>query len=68
MCKPHDCGGNEVTFLIAKDGSAAYGLLRSVQLTRSQITPFGNPNPAARKLLEDSFRRSNRRRGLSQVP
>src|SRR5947209_4272393 len=29
VCKPHDCAGNEVAFLIAVDGSAAYGLLRS---------------------------------------
>ena len=32
VCKPHDCGDNKMTFLLAKDGSAAYGLVRSPTL------------------------------------
>lgn len=32
VCKPHDCGDNKMTFLLAKDGSAAYGLVQSPTL------------------------------------
>jgi hypothetical protein len=57
VCKPHDCGGNEVAFLIAKDGAVAYGLLRSVELTQSQDVAFGDPDPAARKLMDGQLQR-----------
>jgi Inhibitor of vertebrate lysozyme (Ivy) len=54
LCKPHDCGGNEVAFLIAIDGSAAYGMLKSETLGVKQQL-FGAPDAEALKLLESKF-------------
>ena len=54
VCKPHDCGGNNVVFLIADDGSAAYGLLASETLgVKARI--FGAPDAEARQLLGDKL-------------
>ncbi|HEY9679921.1 MAG TPA: Ivy family c-type lysozyme inhibitor [Drouetiella sp.] len=52
VCMPHNCGGNDVVFLIAKDGSSAFGLLRSEDLTKGKEVEFGAHNDAAKKLLE----------------
>ena len=52
VCQPHECGDNEVAYLIAVDGSAAYGLLRSSNYAKSGDVMFGAPDDAARKLLE----------------
>lgn len=41
VCKPHDCGDNRMSLLIAKDGSAAYGLLKSPTL--GGMTLIGAP-------------------------
>jgi hypothetical protein len=50
VCQPHDCGGNNVAFLIAEDGSAAYGMLSSDNLgVKERI--FGAPDAEARQLL-----------------
>ena len=50
-CKPHDCGGNSVAFLIAKDGSEAYGQLNSENLSVSGYY-FGAPDAETRQLLK----------------
>jgi len=50
VCQPHDCFGNNVAFLIATDGSAAYGMLSSDNLrVKGQI--FGAPDAEAQQLL-----------------
>jgi len=40
VCKPHDCGFNQVAFLIAADGSSASGLART-QALRPPNFAFG---------------------------
>lgn len=50
VCKPHDCGGNSVVFLIATDDSRAYGLLSSQTLSVAEA-PFGKPDPEALAIM-----------------
>ena len=50
VCQPHDCAGNDVAFLAAEDGSAAYGLLSSDNLGVKQRL-LGAPDAEARQLL-----------------
>ncbi|MBS1956085.1 MAG: hypothetical protein JST89_18015 [Cyanobacteria bacterium SZAS-4] len=52
VCMPHNCGGNTVIFLIAKDASSAYGLLCSDSLTKGKEVEFGAHDDAAKKLME----------------
>ncbi len=52
VCMPHNCGGNNVAFLIAKDASSAYGLLCSENLTKGKEVEFGAHDDAAKKLME----------------
>ncbi len=52
VCMPHNCGGNDVVFLIAKDGSSAHGLLCSSDLTKGKEEEFGVHDDAAKKLME----------------
>ena len=52
VCMPHNCGGNNVVFLIAKDASTAYGLLRSDDLTKGKEVEFGVHDNAAKTLME----------------
>jgi hypothetical protein len=51
VCKPHDCGGNFVVFVIARDGSVAVGALSSETL-RVKRRYFGPVDPEARRLLD----------------
>jgi hypothetical protein len=51
ICIPHDCGGNFVAFLIARDGGEAYGELASSTLGVKQRF-FGAPDAEARELLD----------------
>jgi hypothetical protein len=51
LCIPHDCGGNFVAFLIANDGSEAYGELASETL-RVKQRYFGAPDAEARAALD----------------
>ena len=51
VCIPHDCGGNFVALLLAKDGSEAYGELASDTL-RVKQRYFGTPDAEARGLLD----------------
>jgi len=52
VCQPHDCGGNQLAFVIAEDGSSATGLLRSTNLTQDKDVLFGKPNAAQLALLK----------------
>lgn len=52
VCMPHNCGGNTLVFLIAKDASNAYGLLCSDNLTKGKEVEFGVHDDAAKKLME----------------
>jgi Inhibitor of vertebrate lysozyme (Ivy) len=54
-CWPHNCGGNHVIFLIAMDGSGAYGLLSSETLKVPEQY-FGRPNGDLTKLLKAKMR------------
>ena len=53
VCKPHDCGGNTLAYLIAIDGSRAVGAMMLPQTGsggRRELY-FGAPTPQERALL-----------------
>lgn len=52
VCQPHDCGDNQIAFLIAADGSVAFGLLRSRNLTSGKDILFGKPDATQLALLK----------------
>lgn len=52
VCMPHNCGGNTLVFLIAKDASNAHALLCSDDLTKGKEMEFGAHNDAAKKMME----------------
>lgn len=54
VCIPHDCGGNFVAFLVATDGSEAFGLLASRSLGVRHRW-FGAPDAEARRLLQQKI-------------
>jgi hypothetical protein len=49
VCRPHLCPENVIVFLIAVDGSEAYGMLSSKFLNATGI--FGNPNPECQQVM-----------------
>ena len=51
VCKPHDCGGNFVAFLIAGDGSSVSGLTR-LTTTRPARLSWGAQSPERLRMLE----------------
>ncbi len=51
VCQPHDCGDNQLAFVIAEDGSTAVGLLRSANLTQGKDVILGKPDAAQLALL-----------------
>ena len=53
-CWPHNCGENNVVFLIADDGEA-YGLLSSRDLNAPEVY-FGHPDAAKTALLRQSMK------------
>lgn len=53
-CKAHDCGGNEVSFLIAVDGSSAYGAITSSSLG-IPLRFVGKPGSQVQRLLKTKF-------------
>jgi hypothetical protein len=52
VCWPDDCVGNRIVFLIAQDGSEAYGMLRSKALKADDVF-FGTPSADYRQRLKD---------------
>jgi hypothetical protein len=52
VCWPQDCVRNRVVFLIAQDGSEAYGMLRSKMLKADDVF-FGAPIGEYRERLRD---------------
>jgi hypothetical protein len=52
VCLPDDCVGNRTVFLIAQDGSEAYGMLRSKALGADDVF-FGAPSAENRERLKD---------------
>jgi hypothetical protein len=52
VCWPTECVGNRVVFLIAQDGSEAYGMLRSKALKADDVF-FGAPSVESRERLKD---------------
>jgi hypothetical protein len=52
VCWPDDCVGNRIVFLIAQDGSEAYGMLRSKVLKADDVF-FGSPSAENRQRLKD---------------
>ena len=51
VCKPHDCAANQLTFLVAVDGSAAFAQANSSDLTQSKDVIVGKPDAEAKKIL-----------------
>ncbi len=51
VCKPHDCADNQLTFLLAVDGSAAYAQANSLELTQGKEVIVGKPDAEAKKIL-----------------
>jgi Inhibitor of vertebrate lysozyme (Ivy) len=54
-CKAHDCANNGVSFLIAEDGSKAYGLIRSAEASGGMDLFLGSPNEEEKQILRDEF-------------
>src|SRR5262245_10714601 len=52
VCWPQDCVGNRTVFLIAQDGSEAYGMLRSKALKADDVF-FGAPSSDFSRRLKD---------------
>jgi hypothetical protein len=52
VCWPTDCVGNRVVFLIAQDGSEAYGMLRS-KTPKADDLFFGAPSDENKERLKD---------------
>jgi hypothetical protein len=52
VCWEHDCVANRVVFLIAQDGSEAYGMLRSKTLKADDVF-FGAPSGEYKERLKD---------------
>src|SRR5215831_10711568 len=52
VCWREDCVGNQIVFLIAQDGSEAYGMLRSKALKADDVF-FGAPSGEIRQRLKD---------------
>ena len=52
VCWPRDCVGNRIVFLVAQDGSEAYGMLRSKELKADDVF-FGTPSADYRQRLKD---------------
>ena len=52
VCWPTDCVGNRVVFLIAQDGSEAYGMLRS-KTPKADDLFFGAPSGENKERLKD---------------
>ena len=52
VCWPTDCVGNRVVFLIAQDGSEAYGMLRS-KTPKADDLFFGAPSGEIKERLKD---------------
>lgn len=51
VCKPHDCGANQLTFLVAVDGTTAFVQANSFDLTQGKDVLVGNPDAEAKKIL-----------------
>jgi len=54
ICKPHQCGDNNLTFLIEADGSRAVAMVRAVE-TGGQIVALGNPTVGERQFMAKEF-------------
>jgi hypothetical protein len=57
MCEPHNCGGNELAALLAKDGSRAVALLQSTAHTAGKPIVFGTPSSEERALLDRAMQK-----------
>lgn len=51
VCKPHDCADNQLTFLVAVDGTAAFAQANSLDLTQAKDVVLGKPDAEAKKIL-----------------
>jgi Inhibitor of vertebrate lysozyme (Ivy) len=55
VCKAHDCANNGVSFLIAGDGSEAYGLVRSAEASGGMDLFLGDPDEKLKEILLSTF-------------
>lgn len=51
VCKPHDCADNQLTFLVAVDGTSAFAQANSTDLTQAKDVVLGKPDAEAKKIL-----------------
>jgi hypothetical protein len=51
VCKPHDCADNQLTFLVAVDGTVAFAKANSFDLTQAKDVVLGKPDAEAKKIL-----------------
>ncbi|MGV4877872.1 Ivy family c-type lysozyme inhibitor [Acetobacter indonesiensis] len=59
LCKPHDCGDNQLDVIFSNDGKASWGLLsRKFGKTLYQM-PLGEPDDAMLTALTASYRSNN---------
>lgn len=52
VCKPHDCGDNNLVLLYARDNKAVYGLIQE----RGKQSLFGKPSPALAEELKRAWK------------
>lgn len=59
LCKPHDCGDNQLDVVFSEDGKTVWGLLsRRYGKTLYQM-PLGEPNPDTLAALTASYNKNN---------
>lgn len=51
VCKPHDCADNQLTFLVAVDGTVAFAKANCFDLTQAKDVVLGKPDAEAKKIL-----------------
>jgi Inhibitor of vertebrate lysozyme (Ivy) len=54
-CKPHDCGGEQVSLVFSTDGKIGAVKVRSLELTGGEPVFFGSEDPALRRIVDRDF-------------
>ena len=54
-CKPHDCGGEQVSLVFSTDGKVGAVKVRSLELTGGEPVFFGSDDPALRRIVDRDF-------------
>lgn len=59
VCKPHDCGDNQLEIVFSDNGKAAWGLLSRVYGKTVYQMPLGEPDATILDALQASYRANN---------